>query len=126
MISHNPSHAYFSTVPGAIQDLKVRQSADVYAEWDDVVTTPPIGVVSRYLIEYRDANKGDIVQVIHSSKFSFLVVLNVMNANAYEVGVKVHKQEGLGSKCKGQRSNCYIDVGSCAFRGHSAARSSGV
>ena len=78
---------------GAIQDLKVRQSADdkaVYAEWDDVVTTPPMGVVSRYFIEYRDANKGDIVQVIHSSKFSFLVVLNVMNANAYEVGVKVH------------------------------------
>ncbi len=122
MIPHNPSHTYFTTVPGAIQDLKVRQSADdkaVYAEWDDVVTTPPMGVVSRYFIEYRDANKGDIVQVIHSSKFSFLVVLNVMNANAYEVGVKVHQQEGLGS-------NYYFDVGSCEFRGHSAAKSSGV
>ena len=78
------------TVPGVIEDLKVLRTGDnktVFADWGDVVSTPPEGVVARYEIHYRDSQKGTVNAVFHSKRYSYLVVSNVINANSYEVSV---------------------------------------
>ena len=78
------------SVPEVITDLKVQRSVDnkqVVAQWGSVETTPPVGTVARYQIQYRDSEKGSVSTVFHSPRFNFLVVTNVINANSYEVGV---------------------------------------
>lgn len=80
------------SVPGVISDLKVQRSEDnkqVIAQWGSVETTPPVGMVARYEIEYRDSEKGSVSTVFHSPRFNYLVVTNVINANSYEVGTRV-------------------------------------
>ena len=71
-----------------VQGLRVERSPDnktVFAQWDSLKTTLPVGEVSRYKIEYRDSQKSSVSTVLHSALFNYIVVNNVINANTYEV-----------------------------------------
>ncbi len=78
-----------------VEGLKVRRTLDnktVHAFWEELKTTLPVGVVSRYKIEYRDNQKNSVSTVFQLAKYNFLVVTNVINANTYEVrneGIKI-------------------------------------
>lgn len=76
-----------SPVPsGLVQDLRVRRSADaktLLAEWKAPDTTPPEGEVARYLVQYRDSDKGEVMEVGRIGRV--LVVNNVVDADNYEV-----------------------------------------
>ncbi len=60
----------------------------LFADWSDVKTTPPVGRVERYWVEYRDFGKDDSSNsAVLDFKYSYLVVSPVQDAQNYEVGV---------------------------------------
>jgi hypothetical protein len=78
-----------------IEVLNVTRTPDdktLVAMWEMVITEPPVGVVTQYQIEYRETKEGNerpASIVFHSRQFNSLWVNNVINANSYEVRVRV-------------------------------------
>ena len=73
--------------PPVVKGLTVTRDPDnkqVQSRWEPVETAPPVGVVVLYQIQYRDS-KGSIMTVFRSSKFTSVVLNNVIDANSYEV-----------------------------------------
>ena len=71
-----------------VDNLKVLRTKDnktLFADWDDLKTTPPVGPVVRYRVQYRDSGKGANNTVILAAKYSYLVVTPVENAQNYQV-----------------------------------------
>lgn len=79
------------TVPTVTVDdsLKVQRTLDnktLFADWSDVKTTPPVGLLAQYWVEYRDFDKDESTNnAILDPKFSYLVVSPVQDAQNYQV-----------------------------------------
>ena len=88
-MSPSPLHSTCSLVPNAtVQIFNVSRTQDnttIVAYWQPLETTPPVGGVVRYYVEYRDATKGTSNIVYVSSTYNYIVLQNLLNANNYEV-----------------------------------------
>ena len=71
-----------------MQDLTVQRTVDdktVVARWKAPETTPPVGEVARYQIQFRASEKQSFSTIFHTHIYNYVVIENVINANAYEV-----------------------------------------
>ena len=64
---------------------RTQDNTTIVVYWQPLVTTPPVGQIVRYYVEYRDATKGTSNTVYVSSSYTYIVLQNLMNANNYEV-----------------------------------------
>ncbi len=74
--------------PGAVSNFVVLRTTDkktVQAKWDKVETTPPVGVVAVYQIEYRQYSKKSVSSIKNSADQTTVTISNVVNSDSYEV-----------------------------------------
>lgn len=77
-----------SAAPGKVSNLKVSRTADnktVHAQWDKLDTTPPVGVVEVYHIEYRQFTRKSVSSIRNSPDRTIVIISNVIDADSYEV-----------------------------------------
>ena len=57
----------------------------IQAKWDKVVTTPPMGAVEVYYIEYRRFGKKSVSSIRNLADQTSVVISNVIPTDSYEV-----------------------------------------
>ncbi len=57
----------------------------MYAKWDKLVTTPPMGVVEEYHIEYRPFEKKSANSIRNMPDKTEITISNVVDAGLYQV-----------------------------------------
>jgi hypothetical protein len=73
---------------------RTKDNTTIIAYWQPLVTTPPVGQVVRYYVEYRDGSQGTSNTVFVSSSYNYIVIQNLLDANNYEVMGWWHRGHG--------------------------------
>ena len=67
--------------------FRTEDNKTVFAMWDKLETTSPVGVVEEYYVEYREFAKKSASTISKSPDQTSVYIINVINANSYEVGL---------------------------------------
>jgi len=65
--------------------IVTRKGKTLQATWDKLETTPPMGVVEGYHIEYRQYTKKSVSTIWNFPDQTTVVITNIVETDSYEV-----------------------------------------